>query len=249
MCSFFKLQSQLNFGFKHGYQKIINTDINNDQITMVVNSRDTVEDAELKMLSRDVNIKTLDRCIKQYKLRNIFKHRILSECKNNNSKSYKRAHVVRQYHFNKSPSARQNDPVPRHARTRHATMQIVEWNGISFIMITCDCGCMCRERHVCRHAHCVLNEKPCLDHFHPKCYKSYFNFVHRNVECTNMIDEYDDLFRLKKGLIFNVNKYNGCVKIICSFLSVLFILTLNHIFKDFYHHLVCIPRTLMKIGS
>ena len=90
-------------------------------------------------------------------------------------------------------------------------MQIVEWNGVSFIIITCDCGYACREKHLCRHCQCVLNENPSLDHFHPKCYKSHFNFMFRNMECTKMIEEYDDLFKSRKRLIFRINKYNGYV--------------------------------------
>ena len=118
------------------------------------------------------------------------------------------------------------DPVPCYTRTRHVTIQTFEWKGQLHIIVTCDCCYMYREWHMCRHTHCVLNEKPCLNHFHPKCCKSYFNFMHRNVEYTNMIDEYDDLFKLQKGLIFNINKYNGCAIIIRSCLSVTFILAL-----------------------
>ena len=223
--------------------------MNNYERTMLVNSRDSTEEADVKNLSREVQIKIIEKYMKQYNLRNVFKSKILSESKFNSLHTYKLIYAVRQHNFDKSWSVSKKDPVPRYARTRHVTIQMFEWKGQLCIIVTCDCGYMYRERHMCRHAHCVLNEKPCLDHFHPKCYKSYFNFMHRNVEYTNMIDEYDDLFRLKKGLIFNVNKYNGYVKIIYSCLSVLFILTLNHVFKDFYHHLVCIPRTLMKIGS
>jgi len=179
---------------------------------MVVNSRDTAEDTELKMLSRDVQIKILERYIKQYKLRNIFKHRILSEYKDGNLKTHKRIYMVRQYHFDESYSISKNNPVPKYARTRHVTIQFTEWKGDACLITTCDCGYIYRERHLCRHVQHILNEKPCLDHFHPKCYKSYFNFMFRNDEYTNMIDQYDALFRLRKGLIFCINKYNGCVK-------------------------------------
>ena len=63
--------------------------------TMLVNSRDTTEEADAKKLSRDVQIKTIEKHMKQCKLRNIFKSNILSESKANNLSAYKRIHVVR----------------------------------------------------------------------------------------------------------------------------------------------------------
>ena len=57
--------------------------MNNYERTMLVNSRDTTEEGDMKNLSRDVQIKIIEKHMKQCKLRNMFKSKILSESKFN----------------------------------------------------------------------------------------------------------------------------------------------------------------------
>ena len=62
---------------------------------MLVNSRDTTKEADVKNLSREVQIKITEKYMKQFKLRNIFTSKILSKSKFNSLHIYKQIYTVR----------------------------------------------------------------------------------------------------------------------------------------------------------
>ena len=60
-------------------------DLNSFEATMLVNDRDSKETVMMKKLCSDEETKPLQNCMQQHALRNVFKHRLLSETKNEES--------------------------------------------------------------------------------------------------------------------------------------------------------------------
>ena len=187
---------------------ILSNDINNFERMMLVNDRDSDIEAELKQLSSDIQHKPLQKCIKQHKLMRKFKYKLISSTAGPDNKAIKHVYLVRQYDFKDSRAISSHDPIPHYARTRRVSVEMITYNHIPYVVVNCDCDYICRESHLCRHAQCILADKPSIDFFHPECYKSYFHFMYENHEYTKMVNEYDAIFELKKGIIFKSEKFN-----------------------------------------
>lgn len=58
---------------------MLSNDVDNFDCTILVNSRDSEDIAAIKLLSNEIHIKPLQKCIKQYLLRHIHKYFLASE--------------------------------------------------------------------------------------------------------------------------------------------------------------------------
>ena len=159
------------------------------------------------MLSSHTQTGPLLKLMKQYELRNKFHHHMISEINNTEGKTIKRTCLVRQYYFKKS-SVQKENPIPKYARTRTVTVEIVEINGMSYLHSDCDCGHIQREKHACRHHQCIVNKLPTEEVFHPSLWKSYFNHMHACDEHTKMVQEYDTMRTSYKGILTKINNKN-----------------------------------------
>ena len=123
------------------YQIISNKDISSFEETLLVKSQDSNEKASLKLISSDTPTVPLLKQMKQHELRKVFKYYLLSESKNYYGKVTMRTYLGRQYYFNVFHFDRKY-PVPKHARSRKVTVELVDINGALRLNTLCDCGCV-----------------------------------------------------------------------------------------------------------
>lgn len=176
---------------------------------MMPNSRDASENMKLKELSSQIQSLPLAKCLKQHELREIFKHYLLYETRNNDSLIIKQVYLVCQHDFSRSPIISSNDPIPRCTRTRKVEMQFTNHNNKTYFVATCDCGYVHREKHTCRHIQHIVNMPPAIEFFHPQCYKSYFHFMFVCDDCTKLVQDHDNLVKNCKGIMIDLNFFKG----------------------------------------
>ena len=181
----------------------MNDDIANYHTAMLVNSRDSIEDTAMKLLSNYAQKVPLEKAIKQQSLRSIYKCHLLSSIAGINGHLDKRIYLVRQHNFNNSARIKDSDPIPRYVRTRRVAFTSIACNGKMHIAVNCDCGYVRREYHVCRHIQSIVDSVPSLESFHPKCHKAYIHFMNVSAEYTKIVEQYDKMFLEHQGLIFS----------------------------------------------
>ena len=80
--------------------------------------------------------------MQKHSLRNVFKHHLLSETKNEEL-IQKRECLTREYIVDDrkfDPS----DPLPRYKLTRRVTIEFIEIDNKTYVLSRCDCGCVKR---------------------------------------------------------------------------------------------------------
>ena len=102
-----------------------------------------------------------------------------------------------------------SDPLPRCKLTRRATIEFLEINGKMHLLSRCNCGYMNQESQTCRHVKHVMSQIPTLEHFHPRCFKSYSQFVCKNDEHTKIVEKCDTMFNDHDGMMFDASPFNG----------------------------------------
>ena len=127
-----------------------------------------------------------------------------SELKNGDQ-VHERSYLIRQFNFDNSKSFVCQDPLPKHTLTRKVTIKLVEHDGKKFIVPACDCKHIERERQIFRHVRHTMPNVPTLQSFHPKYFKSHSQFILKNEQCTEIVENYDNSCKTCGGVMIDAS--------------------------------------------
>ena len=129
--------------------------------TIVSHGVNVLEQNSLKIQETRKKLASLLKLMKQYTLRDFFKHCVPSETTYACNNVCKRTCLIRKFYFNSSNNeTSKNDSVPAFNRTRRATIELIIINGVKYVTRICDCCYSNSECHSCRHVQCALDLLP-----------------------------------------------------------------------------------------
>ena len=145
--------------------------------------------------------------MQQHALRNVFKHHLLSETKNEEliqkRECSTRKHIIDDRKFDPS------DPFPRYKLTRRVTTEFIEIENKTCVLSRCDYGHVKRESQTCRHIKHTMNQIATLEDFHPRCFKSYSQLMCQNDERVEVVENTTNFSMIMMELCLTLHLSRG----------------------------------------